>query len=685
MKRSPILFVGTFLFLVVARWGIASEETTLKIDDLSDKPQSFVAADALDDPGQYTFWLPAGADELVLPISAGVVIDTSRSDLMTWLRDHSPWGLGEIPVVGLRYGDQIVTVIIPWPQYAEIVINDRVGIQFALPPGRANAAPVEIVATRHATVDPLEVARVFRQWRATAPETGAIPKPRPLSQKIKDLPATERLLGAPHIYLWGPALFCSQDIRKDKLLSFAKSLETASPRSIGGRLKELFTEEQLASLHELATGNVLKPYTLAGAIDSALSRPELLGLSVDTPPQEILAKNRQAFAAAYADSLMPVETWGDGASFPLLSALKESGIDRALLLLSDLYQRSVRPDVAAYANDSGYLYGPYDSYHSIHSPDANDTWETAQFDEAAFKSGAVINADGTGHQGFLGRGFHFAPQVAWPYVKRRVGGILDQAPYSAWFIDCDATAECFEDYSPEHPTTKVKDTTLRRERLKWLESERKMVVGSEGGSVLFADLIHFGHGVHTPYIIHLEPAFRDHESPYFLGGYFPPGAPAREFQPTPIPPSVKTPYFDPTVRIPLYQAAVGDEVINTHHWSMDSLKFSDIAQVRELMEILYMVPPMYHLNRENWPLRQDRIVAHFKFWSPLHRQLATAPLTSFEYLSDDKLVQRATYQTAQGLVTVTVNFADSAHGEHAPFSATVAGSIELDERVYAAK
>ncbi len=83
-----------------------------------------------------------------------------------------------------------------------------------------------------------------------------------------------------------------------------------------------------------------------------------------------------------------------------------------------------------------------------------------------------------------------------------------------------------------------------------------MVVGSEGGSILFADVIDFGHGVHTPYIGHLDPAFTNPASPSFLGRHWPPDLPELWFKPVPVPPGLKTPYFDPTVH-PLVSGRAG--------------------------------------------------------------------------------------------------------------------------------
>jgi hypothetical protein len=155
-----------------------------------------------------------------------------------------------------------------------------------------------------------------------------------------------------------------------------------------------------------------------------------------------------------------------------------------------------------------------------------------------------------------------------------------------------------------------------------------------------------------------------------------------QFKPTPVPPSLHTPYFDPIVRIPLYQAALGDEIVATHHWSYDSFKFSDVAGTRELMELLYMVPPMYHLNRETWPQRRERIARHYAFWSPLHQTLATAPLIRFDYLTTDRRLQRTTFRVPVGDVTITVNFQDSEVKGYPAESATVAGKIPVAQSVY---
>jgi hypothetical protein len=256
------------------------------------------------------------------------------------------------------------------------------------------------------------------------------------------------------------------------------------------------------------------------------------------------------------------------------------------------------------------------------------------------------------------------------------------APYGAWFVDCDATGECFDDYDSKHPATRFDDLQVRRARLRWLADAHRLVVGSEGGSVLFTDVICFGHGVDTPYLGHLHPAFRDRQSPHFLGRHWPPDQPEQSFKLVPVPPALRTPYFDPRVRVPLYRAAVGDELVTSHHWSFDSLKLGDVAGDRQLFELLAMTPPMFHLSRDSWPQRRAAITRHFEFWSPLHRVLAMAPLVGFERLTDDRLLQRATYRAANGEVRVTVNFAAGERLGQAGRSVVVEGAIDGAPRTF---
>jgi hypothetical protein len=63
----------------------------------------------------------------------------------------------------------------------------------------------------------------------------------------------------------------------------------------------------------------------------------------------------------------------------------------------------------------------------------------------------------------------------------------------------------------------------------------------------------------------------------------------------------------------------------------------------ELLELLYQVPPLYHLNVQEFQKRKAQIKRHYEFFSPLHRETALLPMTGFQWLTPDGTVQRTSF------------------------------------------
>jgi hypothetical protein len=594
----------------------------------------------------------------------------------------------ELPALGARYGDRTLVVIVPWPHYAKLVVeppgvdapdrNTRVGVRIRFPEGRRGATPCEIIAV-WAGSEELAVANAFRSWRDSGENTGAIPAAMTLARHALDNPRVERLIGAVHLYAWGPALFSRLDIDAQSWIPFSQDVLSAKPETPAGTWRALLDGEDRESFEALSKSDWATDHLTretAGVVEKWL-RDRGRGHPEDRPLAEVIEVNRQALFAAFPDRMHDPATWGNGLSTSMLEAIHEAGIERALVLASDLGPDDPLPKAAQRAEELGYLFGRYDSYHSIHDPKAHPdrTWSTAQFDESAFQNGRVIRADGSGHSGFRGRGFHFSPLAARPYVEARVNHMMQGTPHSAWFVDCDAAYEYFDDYHPGHNATRADDVRARRERLEWMAKAYGLVIGSEGGSALFVDIIRFGHGVDTPYLAHLDPGFSDRQSPYFIGRHWPPNAPDNSFKSIPTPPSVVRPYFDPSDRIPLYRATFGDEIVTSHHWNLASLKLADKVVDRALMEALHGTAPMFHIDRSTWPGLRDLIAKRAAFWLELHRRIASARMVSFEALTEDRRIQR-THYVAEGVdVTVTANFRAEEWGGFPPRTATVLDAI----------
>src|SRR5262249_39246670 len=118
----------------------------------------------------------------------------------------------------------------------------------------------------------------------------------------------------------------------------------------------------------------------------------------------------------------------------------------------------------------------------------------------------------------------------------------------------------------------------------------------------------------------------------------------------------------PRFRLPLFETVFHDSVVATHHWSWPSLKTRDQAKTVELLELLYQVPPLYHLNIAEFEKRKPQIKRHYDFFSPLHRETALLPLTGFERLTPDGMVQRTVFGDK---IEIVANFGteDFHHGD----------------------
>jgi len=350
-----------------------------------------------------------------------------------------------------------------------------------------------------------------------------------------------------------------------------------------------------------------------------------------------------------------VYLWGDGVSVKMLQAFKDAGLDRLWLGVDGKQSLLDNPAVVARAKELGYLFGFYDSYHSIHAPGEPDTWETAQFDQALYDTGGIVRADGQRRPGFKKKGYLLSPIAARPYLEKRVTRDVAATGVNSVFVDCDAFGECFDDFSPLHPATQADDMAERVRRMKWISDTFRAVVGSEGGVWYSAPAIHFAQGMTTGIIGWGDEDMKNKSSPYFTGNYWPPGEPSTFFKPAPLKDKYVTFEIDPRYRVPLYEVALHDSVVATDHGGSATLKFGNVVQTRLLLGVLYNTPPLYHMNLAEWERRKAPVKEHYAFFSPLHRETAVLPMSDFEWLTPDRMVQRTKFGNA---VEIVANFRD---------------------------
>lgn len=522
---------------------------------------------------------------------------------------------------------------------------------------------------------PVEPARQFRRWIV---ERGEFVD---MKEKMKTIPRVEWLLGAPHVYLWGGELFTRHDVIRNLWKSWCRKMIEESGRdspSPGKQIKELMAPQHWEEILEIS--KLEWPYNYIKnevAIEisrilerkdffneeswKSVSKPkELLDLISRNPDSlslpEIIRRNTLLLKAAYSEELPEVNDWGDGVSVKMLKKFQEAGFDRVRFCLDGWAEIEKHPEIAKTADRMGYLFGTYDSYHSIHDPSlagTDATWTTAQFDRDLYEKGPIVGRDGKKKTGFKGKGYKISPKAARPYLEKRVNRIMSCVPFNYYFVDCDAYGEVYDDYSPLHPASQEQDALARNDRLKWISNAHGVVIGSEGGSSYAASVVHLVEGMFGPGFGWGDPDLKDKASKYFLGRFYPPDAPEVFIKQVPLKEKYYYLYYDPRFRLPLYEVVFHDSVVTTHQWGNGSLKFLEISDIVSLTEILYQVPPLYHMNLDEFQKHKQGMIKHYKFFSPLHRKLGFSQMTDFSWLSPDRLIQKTVFE---GNVEIVANF-----------------------------
>lgn len=592
------------------------------------------------------------------------------------------------PALGRTHNDTNVTYIFENPFHTELAFtasNNLLGATATHAFTRA-AKGHEYrvrVAIPSPTIDPLITAKVYREWLSAQ---GELPT---LAAKVAKRPAVDKLLGAAHVYVWGAETAVSgNDLPAQNKRPFFADLrtvlrETTHPaHAFTADFPDVFRADLRKALNE----GYLGPYYMNLAMEAtnliADAAMKAQGFNPDATEAQKNRRKQEIITELFPDRFYPIEKWGGAFSVSAIEKMKAAGLDRMWLGLPSWQAGLAHPDAVKTANEAGYLVGPYDSYHSMHKPDTPNTWETAQFGLEAFEAHPIVRDDGTTKTGFKKVGRNLAPTAAMPYVKERIGGLMAQVPqFNSWFFDCDAFGEVFDNYNVTPPDTQQLDCAARLERVRWAGDTYGMVIGSEGGNAFALPVVDFAHGIFAPNMAWGDGDMYDKEknSPYYLGRYYPPDAPEVFFKPVPLRDDVYTRYFHPQYRVPLQRAAVGDCMVAAAQWANGAHKFTNAWKTIRLTELLYGCPPLDHVSSGNLDKWLKDFAPYYAVNSRLSRFAALQPMTSWQTLTPDKMVQQSVFGMGENAVRVTVNFTDYTAEIHYPNDEKVEWNVKSGE------
>jgi hypothetical protein len=525
--------------------------------------------------------------------------------------------------------------------------------------------------------DPLAGAKRYRRWLI---DNGRF---EPLARQVSHTPGASRLIGATHIYLWGHALIAPEDVLDWQAFGSALRGDSELATALRGQLDE----EATTVLPRLHRATVPERRAVIHSLNEAfanLARRRWMGGSPDMRELGAYLDLRARAARLFAGTVDPdAARWGGWTR--LAEALGQAGLRRLWLGHGQGWEAGLwHPEAVRTGVDAGFLVAPYDSYETALPESGDPSWTTAHLGREAFDRCGIQQRNGSPQAGFGGKGRYTDPRCMSPMLDARIAAIRTHVPYNAWFLDAYGTGMSFESYRKAATMTRRQNVEGATANMGHVRDAHHMPVGSEGGNALAASGLAYAHGMQTPVIGWSDPDLgqgkvRNTSSPYFVGPWYPANEPAVFFKAVPTKPVHRRIHFDPRYRLPLYQAVFHDAVIATHHWLYDSMKLADIRVERELTQLLYNVPALYHLSTGTLGQRLPLILRQDRFFGPLHRRLANQALTAFEWLTPDRRLQRTTFTDGTRLVA---NFSGEARtADKTTFPAQSVTAVEPDGSV----
>lgn len=497
--------------------------------------------------------------------------------------------------------------------------------------------------------DPLAGARRYRQWLI---DNGQY---QTLEDKFQKTPDARKLAGAAHVYLWGTDLLGAKDVRSwphlRAVLGSSAPLAVRLNMYLEADARAMLNRDQPA-LQKWEQTLVLR--SLNQAFNSVAREGWMKAAQPDmTRLAAVYGEVRAEVAELFAEALTDDPThWGGTLTADTVQALRDAGLSRLWLGLGEGWEGGLwHPEAVRAVVQAGYLIAPYDSYQTALSAHENPNWTTAHQGVDAYRDCAIVLKNGTAKSGFQASGRYTDPRCVRPLLEARVRAVRDKAGFNSWFLDAYATGMLFDSYRPAASLSQAQNATGNVEASRWVSETLGMPSGSEDGNAVTSQGILFAHGMQTPVIGWGDPDLSHNKtSPWYLGNWYPPEQPAVFFKSAPMKEPYRTIHFDPAMRLPIYQTVFHGSVITTHHWLFDSLKLSNVRVENELTQLLYNVPPLYHLSQETFAERLNVIRRQTGFFLPLHERLATQAMTAFAWLTPDRLVQQTTFADGMRLV-----------------------------------
>ncbi|MCQ2446488.1 MAG: glycoside hydrolase [Clostridia bacterium] len=328
--------------------------------------------------------------------------------------------------------------------------------------------------------------------------------------------------------------------------------------------------------------------------------------------------------------------------------MKASGMDNVLW---SIFDENYDKDLIAKVKSLGFLTTTYDIYTDVIPASVAERIPDTRRVRCAHRvawwpKGIRIERDGSyarawslkGKDGVFYDQNDMCDVLAADCARAHVPDVAHENGLDGYFFDV-TTQRLGECWSEEHPQTR-REANEHKKELLGIAHDEGLFCGTENGREDFLGEFDYSEGMMS--ITH----FRSPDAGRRM---------TTLYSPDEIEPNILKYALNPAYRIPLWEMVYHDCSVSYWYWGDSSNCCPSLFETRDLFNVLYGLPGLYSFRAADWELLKAQILASYEKIDPVARASEGSRMTAFEWLTEDRLVQKSTFGE---LLSVVANFSD---------------------------
>ncbi|HET6559087.1 MAG TPA: glycoside hydrolase [Prolixibacteraceae bacterium] len=357
-----------------------------------------------------------------------------------------------------------------------------------------------------------------------------------------------------------------------------------------------------------------------------------------------------------------VYVWDKAREVEFAKELKESGIDKALILWDPNHIPYPEVGYDSKLKELGYATGGYELFTDLKLRDTIAT----PFDEKGpmrlarttypglFNELVTRKKDGKTNSNQFG---HTAcPAVMRPHITKRIERELKEFPHETYFLDVYQANGLFECYSDKHPLTReqfAREVILNHQMI---EEKYNQYLGGEWGADYMGSNCVYVHGMMTLQRTWWGSGIEEKGTIYYTGDWKSNPRPTQMIGTRVANDTYLNYSINEYTRVPLYELVYHDAVVTSWRWEDGNHHTPEIWWKKDLFNVLYGSAPLWNLDRQRWEEYKNTFIKSYKKICPWLQQIGYDEMISHRFISDDHKVQESVFSSGKAVV---VNFGDS--------------------------